>query len=153
MCFLCLPVYYIVSCNTRYAPNRRIWHLKFQTFSGGNTPVPPRREGATPSRTHPQHGLSAVGTHASKSVPQNPKLPLHPCSSRYTKLIFNKSQLTISFKNHSLYYLLPKLQFIIHHITPRSLSHFDSSNTTELPLLAFTVSSPEDLIATLKFCI
>ena len=86
--------YYIDSCNARYAPNRRIWHLKFQKFSGGNTPGPPRREGATPSRkggdpvphlppARPlavRGGASApgVGTRASKSVPPNPKLPLHP---------------------------------------------------------------------------
>jgi len=48
---------YIDSCNTRYAPNRRILHLKFQNFSGGNTPGPPRREVTTPSHTHSQHGL------------------------------------------------------------------------------------------------
>ena len=42
--------YYIDSCNTRYA-------LNFQKFSGGNTPEPPRQEGATPSRTQPQHCL------------------------------------------------------------------------------------------------
>jgi hypothetical protein len=32
-------------------------HLKNQKFSGGYTPGPPWREGATPSRTHPQLGL------------------------------------------------------------------------------------------------
>jgi len=52
--------YYIYRCNTRYAPNRRIWHLKFQNFG------PPRREGATPSRTHPQHGLSKKRSPKSK---------------------------------------------------------------------------------------
>jgi len=76
----------LVSCNIRSAPNRRIWHLKFQKFSGGNTPRPPRWERATPSRTHPSmafgraRGAStpSVKTHTSKSVPPNPKLPLHP---------------------------------------------------------------------------
>ena len=31
--------------------------MSFQKFSGGNTPVPPQRQGAIPSRTHPQPGL------------------------------------------------------------------------------------------------
>jgi hypothetical protein len=30
---------------------------EFKKKSGGDTPGPPLREGATPSRTHPQHGL------------------------------------------------------------------------------------------------
>ena len=34
--------YYIDSCNTRYAPNRRIWHLKFQNFPGVLPPRPRR---------------------------------------------------------------------------------------------------------------
>jgi len=55
-CFI--SYYYIDSCNIRYAPNRSIWHLKFQKFPGVIPPDPQggrgRREGATPSRTHPQ---------------------------------------------------------------------------------------------------
>jgi len=68
------------TCSTRYARNRRIWHSKFQNFSGGNTPGPPGREGAHTHSLWPCPCASVLGTQASKSVPLNPKLPLHPCS-------------------------------------------------------------------------
>jgi len=41
---------------TQIAPKRAIRHQKSLKISGGDTPGPPQREGATPSRTHPQHG-------------------------------------------------------------------------------------------------
>jgi hypothetical protein len=41
----------------KYALKLACEHLYFQKFSGGYTPGPPWREGATPSRTHPPHGL------------------------------------------------------------------------------------------------
>ena len=34
-----------------------ICHIQFENFLGGDTPEPPLREGATPSRTHPPDGL------------------------------------------------------------------------------------------------
>ena len=34
-----------------------ILNIFFPNFSGGNTPGPPLREGATPSRTHSEHSL------------------------------------------------------------------------------------------------
>ena len=78
--------YYIDSCNTRYAPNRRIWHLKFQNFSGGNTPDPQGGRG----RPHPAPTPSTafgyargrkrprVGIHASKTVPPKSKIATTP---------------------------------------------------------------------------
>ena len=49
--------YYTDSCNIRYAPNRRIWHLK---FFRGYYPRTPKAVWEAPG----------VGTHSSESVPQ-----------------------------------------------------------------------------------
>ena len=46
-------------------PQRGIWHQKSQLkFSGGNTPGPPQRKGATPSRTHPSTAAPMRGAQA-----------------------------------------------------------------------------------------
>ena len=70
-------------------PKRGIWHQKSQKNSGGDTLGPPQQEGATPSRTHPQHGytpwagakdppLLGPTCRSRKPFPTNQNLPLHP---------------------------------------------------------------------------
>jgi len=57
-------------------PRRGIWHQKSKkNISGGDTPGPPQREGATPSRSHPQHGYTTqapplLGPRCRKPFPQ-----------------------------------------------------------------------------------
>jgi len=69
-------------------PKRGIWHQKSpKKISGGDTLGPPQQEGATPSRTHPQHGYTPcagakvpplLGPRSRKPFPTNQNLPLHP---------------------------------------------------------------------------
>jgi len=66
----------IVHFPIKNALDCRILHIKSQKFSGGNTPGPPQREGATPSRTHPQHGLRPCAGSAPGAWTQMPAFPL-----------------------------------------------------------------------------
>jgi hypothetical protein len=69
--------------------------VRFLKFSrGGDTPEPPFREGATPSRTHPQHGLRRLRR-------------LRPCRSRaqpppYANSGYATAPLRILFSFYSL---------------------------------------------------
>ena len=69
--------YYTDSCNIRYAPNRRISHLKFQNLI---PPDPQGRRGRPPPALTPSTAFGRARRNPRfQSVPQNPKLPLHPC--------------------------------------------------------------------------
>jgi hypothetical protein len=72
------------------APKFRILHVKFVNFSGGHTPGPPRREGATDPPA-PTRSMAAPCARARSASPPGPRTqtPTHTSTPPKFKILYN----------------------------------------------------------------
>ena len=68
-----VPCFEIGNYDDVYALECIILHVKFQKFSGGYTPVPPWREGATPSLHSAPTPSTAKGRARGRATPPAPR--------------------------------------------------------------------------------